>query len=291
MSYLLFVDESGHDHRNTPLEVRGGIALQAEKLWPFIKAMQALEETSFGTTLGKYGSEIKGCKLLDKRRFQWALQGPIFDDESRRKHTVSFFEKGRKKKKPKREEFTAYGQACLSMARGIFQIVKGHDGLIFASAIPITVKKPDTFKALEYLRKDHVYLLERFFSFLEENKATGLIVMDATEKTGDRRFVKRLERYFKQSFIGQQRVSRIVPVPFFVDSDMLYPIQAADVLIYCINWGFRFPGAGIQPARPEIHAEFDSLLFQMQYHGQIYREGEVFSIHGISYVPEPYTGR
>ena len=29
MSWLLFLDESGHDHRNMPYEVRGGIALHA----------------------------------------------------------------------------------------------------------------------------------------------------------------------------------------------------------------------------------------------------------------------
>ncbi len=27
MSWLLFLDESGHDHRQLPYEVRGGIAL------------------------------------------------------------------------------------------------------------------------------------------------------------------------------------------------------------------------------------------------------------------------
>ena len=33
MSWLLFMDESGHDHKNTPLEVRGGIALHAKDIW------------------------------------------------------------------------------------------------------------------------------------------------------------------------------------------------------------------------------------------------------------------
>jgi hypothetical protein len=27
MSWLLFLDESGHDHKNTPYEVRGGFAI------------------------------------------------------------------------------------------------------------------------------------------------------------------------------------------------------------------------------------------------------------------------
>jgi hypothetical protein len=29
MSYLFFMDESGHDHRNTPYEVRGGVAISS----------------------------------------------------------------------------------------------------------------------------------------------------------------------------------------------------------------------------------------------------------------------
>ncbi len=48
MSYLLFLDESGHDHKNAPYEVRGGVALHAEKLWPFVQGMKKLEEACFG---------------------------------------------------------------------------------------------------------------------------------------------------------------------------------------------------------------------------------------------------
>ena len=36
MSWLLFLDESGHDHKQLPYEVRGGIALHARQLWPFV---------------------------------------------------------------------------------------------------------------------------------------------------------------------------------------------------------------------------------------------------------------
>jgi hypothetical protein len=38
MSWLLFCDESGHDHKNTPLEVRGGIAIKTNKIWDFVQA-------------------------------------------------------------------------------------------------------------------------------------------------------------------------------------------------------------------------------------------------------------
>ncbi len=48
MSWLLFLDESGHDHNSMPYEVRGGIALQDMKAWPFVQGVQRLELECFG---------------------------------------------------------------------------------------------------------------------------------------------------------------------------------------------------------------------------------------------------
>ena len=62
MSYLLFLDESGHDHRTMPYEVRGGVALHASELWPFVQDMQRLELASFGTTLNQFQAELKGWR-------------------------------------------------------------------------------------------------------------------------------------------------------------------------------------------------------------------------------------
>ena len=155
MSYLLFLDESGHDHRTTPYEVRGGIALHASELWPFVQDMQRLELASFGTTLYQFQAELKGCKLLDKDRFKWAAQESPMPDEERRKHCRGFLTKGLEKKAPIRLEFTAYGQACLEMATGMFELLRQHKARLFAAAIPRNVIKPDTYEAEEYLRKDH----------------------------------------------------------------------------------------------------------------------------------------
>jgi hypothetical protein len=94
MSYLLFLDESGHDHQNMPYEVRGGIAVHASQLWPFIQDMQRLELASFGTALHQFKTELKGCKLLDKDRFKWAAQEQQMPDEERRKHCRGFLTKG-----------------------------------------------------------------------------------------------------------------------------------------------------------------------------------------------------
>jgi Protein of unknown function (DUF3800) len=292
MSYLFFLDESGHDHRTMPYEVRGGVALHASELWPFVQDMQRLELASFGTALHQFQAELKGCKLLDKDRFKWAAQDAPMPDEERRKHCRGFFTKGLEKKAPNRQEFTAYGQACLEMATGIFELLRQHKARLFATAIPRSVIKPDTYEAEEFLRKDQVFLLERYFYFLEQEKQHGLLVMDEVDKAEDRRFVRRLEAYFRKTRTGRYRSAWIVPAPFFVSSDMAYPVQAADLAIYCVNWGFRLPTRGMDaPGRPEIVNDYSRWLAQLQFRGEGYRDGAVYDSYGIVFVPDPYEAR
>lgn len=292
MSWLLFLDESGHDHRQMPYEVRGGVALHARQLWPFVQAMQRVELDSFGCQLSLCRKELKGSTLLDKKRYRFAQQDNVFPDEARRKHARSFLTKGLEKKPPQRDEFTAYGQACLEMARSMFQLLRDHEAVLFATAIPRTLHKPATFEAEEFLRKDHVFLFERFFYFLEEQREHGLLVMDEVGKIADRRFVSRLESYFRKTKTGRYRTAWIVPTPLFVSSDMTYAVQAADLCIYCLNWGFRLPSLGMgSDTRAEIATEFGPWLNQLQFRGQGHRDGNVFDTFGITYVPDPYTAR
>jgi hypothetical protein len=86
MSWLLFLDESGHDHKSKPYEVRGGIALHVSSLWAFVQGMQRLELDSFGCHLHQYRCELKGSTLLDRKRFRFAQQLAPMEPESRRKH-------------------------------------------------------------------------------------------------------------------------------------------------------------------------------------------------------------
>lgn len=290
MSWLLFLDESGHDHKQMPYEVRGGIALQDSQLWPFVQSMQRLELDCFGGELHQYRKELKGSTLLDRKRFRFANQATWMTPDERRKHSRRFLTKGLEKKTPTRDEFTAYGQACLEMARGMFQLLRNHKAVLFASAIPCGVKKPDHSYVDEFLRKDHVFLQERFFYFLERERQHGLFVMDEVEKTADRKFVRQLEAYFTKTETGRYRTAWIVPTPFFVSSDMAYPIQAADLCIYCLNWGFRLPSQGMdKPKRDEIGNEFGPWLNQLQFAGDAERDGNVFKCWGIVYVKNPYA--
>lgn len=287
MAWLLFLDESGHDHKQMPYEVRGGIALQDSQLWPFTRAVQQLERIAFGCALHEFKKELKGSTLLDAKRFKFANQALPMETAERQKHCRAFLTKGLQKLKPTSSEFCAYGQACIEMARGIFELLRNHRAKLFASAIPRGTGRADG-PSEDYLRKDQVFLLERYFYFLEGEKENGLLVMDGTEKSQDRKFVRQLEGYFTRTNTGRYRTQWIVPTPFFVSSDMAYPIQAADLCIYCVNWSFRLPTQGMnEPVREEIRTEFLDWLRWLQYHGQGYREGRVFESWGICFVPNP----
>lgn len=295
MTWMLFLDESGHDHKQMPFDVRGGVALPVSKLWDFVQAWRRLEENCFGAALADYGKEAKGSKLLDKDRFKWAAAAPRMPDDQRRKHARAFLEIGRASGRPKSENFVAYGQACLEMARGAFDLLHSHDAKLFASLIPRGVKPPNRFAHDDYLRKYHVFLLERYFYFLEYERTHGLLVMDQTEKKEDRKFVSRLTAYFRKTATGRNRSAWIVPAPIFVDSEMIYAVQAADLCLYCINWGFRHPtwdacGPDYE-IRQEIFEEFGPKVARLQWHGDGYRDHETFRTHGIVLVPDPYEAR
>ena len=289
MSWLLFLDESGHDHRAMPYEVRGGFAIHASKLWPFTSAVRTMEQSTFGAYLHRYGSELKGCKLLDKDRFKWERQGPRMEEGLRRKHALNFLNAGKQHRTPRRNEFTAYGQACIGMAEGIIQLLASHDAKVFAAVVP-HLPRPKTMPE-DFLRKDLVFLLERYFYFLESRQETGLLVMDGSEKNADRKLVRRLERYFTQTMPGRQRTRWIVPVPMFVESDMAYGVQVANLCIYCLNWGWRLSEQNMDGlTRPEIEP-FVWLLEKVVWHGSGCRDGKDFPTHSTVYVPDPYEPR
>jgi hypothetical protein len=289
VSYLLFLDESGHDHKVAPYEVTGGIAVHVSKLWSLVQQMQRLELDVYGVRLAEYRTELKGSKLLSRHRFKWARQAERLSDEARRKLCRAFLTKGLEKKSPTRDEFTAYGQACLDMARGVLELLRQMEAQLFAAAIPATVVRPATFQAEEFLRKDHVYLLERFFYFLEKKQQHGILVMDAVDRGADQRLVRRIERYFTKTQTGRYRAAWIVPVPLFVASDMTHAVQAADLCIYAVNWGFRLPTQGMNaPVRAEIADEFGQWIAQLKFKGTGYRDGRAFDSHGICFVADPY---
>jgi hypothetical protein len=292
MSWLLFMDESGHDHRNMPLEVRGGVAIHSSKIWNFVQDFQKNEKSAFGFLLVEKGMELKGSKLLETKRYKWAAQEEVLDDASRKNGVGRFISKSQQKAAPSRREFTAYGQACKLMAKKTFDLLEKHDAKLFASLIPRGVKPPPNFRFAHYLRKDHIFLQERFFWFLEAKQENGLFVMDQTEKQNDKRYLRRLHGYYTKTRKGRQRSKWIVPSPMFVDSELAPGVQAADLCLYCINWGFRHKTWKFEGAmRQDIHDEFAGRCGKLQFQGSAVDADKKQHLYGIVYVPDPYTGR
>jgi hypothetical protein len=273
MFWLLFMDESGHDHKNTPLEVRGGVALHAKHIWDFTNAVRHAGKDIFGVSLAEFGIELKGSKLLGHQRFTWANRSPPFRDLERQQLVRRFLDSKRKKTAPKKDEFTAYGQASLMMVTRIFELLFKYEAKLFAAAIPRGIKPPRDYRFSDFLRKDQNFLLERYFWFLEKQGEHGLLVMDQSDKNEDRRFLKRIGDYFEKSQNGRRRAQWIVPTPLFVDSELSAGVQAADICIYCVNWGFRrreweFTGQ----SRDDIRQAFGGNCGSLQFQGESYDE-------------------
>lgn len=292
MSWLFFQDESGHDHKNTPLEVRGGIAIHSSNLWAFVKEMQDAEMRCFGVRLAEYGGEIKGSKLLERKRCEWANQEDTLSDAARKNGVRRFLTKSQQKTAPSRRDFTAFGQASKAMAHAVFGILKKQNAVLFASTIPRGIKQPKDYQYHHYLRKDLIFLQERFFWFLESKQENGLLVLDQTEKEQDKKYIKRVEGYYTKTEKGRKRSRWIVPYPMFVDSELSLGAQAADLCLYCINWGFRRPEWKFNgPKRDDIHQEFAGLCGEIQYSGESYEGGKNRRLFGIIHVSDPYTAR
>lgn len=287
------MDESGHDHRQMPYEVRGGFAIAENKLWPLLQDAARLELACFGAHLVDFKSEIKGEHLLSKDRFKWAAQGELMEEVLRQQNCRGFLQAGLEKKPPRRHQFTAYGQACLAMADGIFDLLERHQAKIFASVVPKGVGKPaaDAPPPPDILRKDHTFLLERFFYFLEKERQCGILVMDEVEEQADRRFVRKLEKYFTETLKGRQRATWIVPSPFFVSSSMALPVQMADVVIYALNWGYRHPGEMEAEVRAPIAERFGKKINGLKWRGDGYDGVKTYKSFGIVCVPDLFEAR
>ena len=264
MSWLLFLDESGHDHKQMPYEVRGGVAIHASRLWSFTRAVTEVERDAFGSPLHEFGNEWKGSSLLDRKRWKHFAQDPPMAPAARRSAASGFLRRGaenaaRKKRKqpalsPARVEFSGYGQACKAMADGVFRSLVEAEARLFAVALPRGTARP----VGHGLRADHAALFGAYAAMLTELDETGLLVMDEVTREIDRSFARDIDTHFG----GATEAPRfLVPAPLFVNSASAHAVRAADLCIYCVNWGFRSAEVGmIAEDRPELRGAFRALL-------------------------------
>ena len=76
MAYLLFLDESGQDHHESPYEVLAGMTVEDRDLWNLVQEVQEAEVRCFGCRYTEGRQELKGKKLLKRKTFRLAAQLP-----------------------------------------------------------------------------------------------------------------------------------------------------------------------------------------------------------------------
>jgi hypothetical protein len=278
VSYLLFIDESGQDHRHSPYEVLAGVAVQDSHLWRLVCDIRAAEEDTFGMKLPSE-KELKARELLKRKTFRLARQLAEIPRSRRSSLARAALMSG---STVTREQLTALAQAKIDFAHQVLRLCAEHNARFFASIVEPNAPRPIGTR----LRKDYAYLFERFFYFLEEQPQheRGLVVFDELERSRAHILIDQMSAYFQRTYNGQLRVSRIVPEPLFVHSDLTTGIQVADLAAYIIAWNIRF-GSLQAPRREELDLLGQAVL-NMRHRALLDQEGfpggfSIWSFAGI----------
>lgn len=274
MSFLLFMDESGHDLKESPYEVLAGICIEDRDLWNFICKVQDAETLFFGQRVTPDELELKGKELLKRKTFRLASQMPRLDDAERTRLVRACLQKGAAAKGTEansgvtRAELTALGQAKIAFAEHLLELCGQYRVKVFASVVDRDAPRPRG----DFLRKDYAYLFERYFYFLEEQPGNpqGLIIFDELERVLCHILLNQMGEYFRKTANGRMRASRVIPEPFFVHSHLTTAIQVADIVAYIIAWGLRV-GTMTRPARPEM-SQLAERVRELRY--RTHRDGE-----------------
>lgn len=254
MAYFLFIDESGQDHHDSPYEVLAGICISDAAIWRFIKDIHAVEMKCFGRRYRLDGREIKAKKFLNRKTFKLAEQMAPIAPKERCQWAREALDHG---EDVKRHQLTALAQAKLAYVTQLLLLCQEYHCRIFASI----VKDPTKMLAdADMLRKDYIYLFERFYYFLEDLSSShrGIVVFDELDKSASHILQTQMDKYFKSTAKGRARSNLIVPEPLFVHSDLTTGVQVADFVAYLLSWNFRVAGLN-KPGREELTAYVDQI--------------------------------
>jgi hypothetical protein len=250
MAYVLFLDESGQDHHESPYAVLGGIAVEDSRIWALITNLREAELEHFGCRLTSATAEFKAKKLLKRKVFKHATQMLPIEAKERSRLAREALEEGRaaraedRKATHTRHQLTGLAQAKLAFCMRVFELCALHQVRAFASIVDPAAPQPKS----AVLRKDYSYLFERFFAYLEDvsqsGRDHGIVVFDELEKSQSHVLIRQMAEYFQNTATGRLRASRVLPEPMFVHSELTTLIQVADLLVYIISWAVRVPGMG-----------------------------------------------
>jgi hypothetical protein len=289
-SMLLFIDESGHNNSGTPYEVLAGVAIAENNLWNLVQAVRSAERDHFGGYLRElHPEEIKGRTLLKRKRFRSAARDTHIPDAELTELAHACLQKGvnaRKQGKDKSDaterEIIAYSRQVLNFTHQVIDLAASFNVKVFASVVDVESPRPEP----GLLRKDYVYLFERYFYFLEKlpSEERGLIVFDELEKSQSHILLQQMAAYFIGHQTGRYRSSRIVPEPFFVHSDLTTGVFLADLVAYILGWGWRL-NRMTKSKREELEPYADKLHY-MQFRGEKPNKSDngVRPLFGIKYL-------
>ena len=276
MAFLLFVDESGQDRREAPYEVIAGLAVEDKDLWNFIRLVHDFEFECFGCKYGNEKREIKARKFLNRKTFRLAGQMGKIPDYQRTNLANKALHSG---SNISRLQLTALAQAKIDYVKKVLELCIAFQCKVFSCVVGDPINVPFN----KYmLRKEYVYLFERFYYFLESQKqeVNGIIVFDEVEKSVSHIMINQMDKYFKRSFNGAVRSSLILPEPFFVHSDLTTGIQIVDFIAYIISWSLR--NAKLKkPGRQELNGLL-KLVKALRFKSRKEVDGHNFSINSIT---------
>ena len=242
MAHILFVDESGTDGKTYNRESLAGLVVPDYNLWCLVRSISDLENKIFGTDVLSQGSELKGKKLLKKKVFKHlkyqAMSTDLKDLDIRRNLTRQCLQGG--KHNSSREHLKALALSKIEFVKSAISLLKEHGCRVIGTVIQSGVKKPTKD---DYLRKDYVYLFERFYYDLRcisENEQ-GFLVLDEFDKKLSDKLLNQVQSYFIRTETGKQRASQVVPDPFFVHSDLTKCVQIVDIFAYLFIASYELP--------------------------------------------------
>jgi hypothetical protein len=217
---LLFVDESGHDKHKIPYEVLAGVAIAEPDLWNLVQAIRSAEREHFGGYLRNLvAGEIKGRSLLKTKRFKSAARNVQIAPEELVDLTYSCLRKGVAASQQgladsgsTEREIVAYSRQVLSFVHKVIDLAAGYNVQVFASVVDLAAPRPEPNR----LRKDYVYLFERYFYFLETlpMRERGLVVFDELDKAQSHILLQQMAAYFLGLRQADTEVRASCPNPF-----------------------------------------------------------------------------
>lgn len=283
MAYLLFVDSSGQDRRESPFEVLAGIALRDADVWPLVRDLGELEEHHFGLRWLERPSDWKARELLKRKTFRLARGSAPLTVAERRELARSCLEHGAAASP---EALAALAQAKIAFVEDALRALSRSRGRVFATMVPRDAPR----STLAGFRKDYAYLFERFSYFLEDQGAEerGMVVFDGMDRSRGDQLIDEMRRCFGETRKGQRRAERIIPEPLFANGELTAVLQLVDVAAYIVNWGLRF-GPMDQETREELEP-FSQAVRDLRYRARREVDGNRdFGVWSITVVSDLRT--